>query len=241
MADPFGAPLAQMFSPLKSPFHALALAGLIGLAATFKQPLSDYGSGFMLLIVLFAFCLAPWFQPTYTQRVYGLSLIFGRSVGVIGGILALAILVTGSVAATGSPTASLSTDSPMFPFLWWVIVAHSAGMIALFFCRTLPSHEERRYNIGQFCLMQSTLLIFAVGMAVTLNEFAFSKPQEVVLYGLATLLKAPKQLVTILHIAPRSYVYALLTIWAAAGALNGLILAGLLEPGWVEDHGEGSS
>jgi len=243
MADPVGAPtFAQMFSPTKSPFHALGLAALVCLTVVVRAPLSDFATGFAVSVLMGAYFLAPFYQPSYTDRVYGLSLMYGRAAGLIGSLIAIAVLVTNSTVPGSAETQKLASDSPMFQLLRMGILVQAAGMALLFFMKTIDLHnQERRYNIIQFCLMQATLLVFIVLIAVGQNDFGRFGIGEVLRRGGSALTNSVAQIFHPVHISPASIVFGLILIWCVNGAVNTLLLIGSVEEGWVEDHGEGES
>lgn len=303
MVDPVGAPtFVQMFSPTKSPFYALALAALAALAVVHKLALAHFASGFMLTILVVALACAPFFRPTYNARSYGLSLMFGRTAGLIGAIIAMSLLVSltptsaptsgavdnysmeapadnasdsmgyGSDAATENATVddsmvvettntTTSAESygnytynsysmrvppsgsvPSVFHVQWGMIAIQAlffGLLMLFRVKPMKG-EERKYNITQFCLTQSILLMFIIIIAAP-ERLDTASPGVILSIGLRGIFEAPAQLFTPLDLSPAEVSCALMVLWAISGVANATLLAGNIELGRTGDHGEGQA
>lgn len=240
MADPIGAPtLAQMFSPMKSPFHALSLVSLICITAIFKEPLANFGIGLMLTVVVGSFFLALFFRPSYSDRVHGLSLMFARSAGLIGAMIALSILIAKSRPA-GDGVTGLTPNTEIFRLLWLGIVLQSLYMGALFLHKTVERRTDcKRFNIIQFSLMQSTLLIFIVILAASSPEFSWHVSRDMVIEGGGTLIRAPFQIFSHEPVPPPSVTLALMLVWCLSAIANALCMMPCVVLGWIGDHGVG--
>ena len=242
MADPVGAPtIAQMFSPTKSPFYAVSLIALSCLAVIFKSPLANYGFGLMLTIILGSFCLAPFYQPRYSDQTYGLSLIFGRSIGLIGAMIAMAILISKSAPETDGATPRITPDTSIFLLIWSFIIIQFVFSSVLFLFR-IPEHkkEKPRFNIIQFSLMQSVLLVFIVILAEEVPIFGTYAFEDMIYRGGLTLISAPKQIIYASLVPPESITLSLMLIWCMSGGFNVVATLTSIRLGWVSDHGEGS-
>lgn len=242
MADPVGAAtLAQMFSPTKSPFHALNLISITCLYLTLREPLADYGAGFAMSVLIGATILAPFFRPNYDDKVYGLSVMFGRSAGLIGSLIAMVLLIKGSAYLTDTSMQKLNVKSDLFKILWFCIMLHAAYMALLFLTKArLREDTVPRFNVIQFCLMESTLLIFIVLIATGDQAIQHIDLRQAFIMGCNTILKAPQQIFFgAHHIEPLGATFGLLIVWCLSGLVNIFLACWELVPGWITDHGAG--
>jgi hypothetical protein len=242
MTDPVGAPtLAQMFSPTKSPFYAVSLIALSCLAWIFKSPLANYGLGLMLTIIAGSFCLAPFYKPRYSDQTYGLSLIFGRSVGLIGAMIAMAILISKSALTPDESSPRITPATSIFLLLWALIIIQFIYCAILFCFKTIEQKKDAsRFNIIQFSLMHSVLLVFIVVLAEEVPIFSYYTFYDMIHDGGLTLAGAPAQVFVASPVHPESATLSLMLIWCLSGLVNAVITLTCIQPGWVSDHGEGS-
>jgi hypothetical protein len=244
MVDPIGVPtFAQMFSPSKSPYYAISLIALACITLIYKSPLADYGIGLVLFVLLSATVLAPFYRPRYTNRSYGLGLVFGRTAGIAGGLIAIGILISKSSFAPPNGEDALLFNTVFFRVLWKLCIAHICVMGLLTFVRTGQTDDgQSRFNIMQFCVMQSILLCFltVVGTGIPINSYGDVDAVflQSLTTGVSTLAFCVFQPFVFQTIDNNQLFCALLTLWTLSAAVNLLLLARVIRPGWVSDHGD---
>ncbi|RYD59920.1 MAG: hypothetical protein EOP60_00890, partial [Sphingomonadales bacterium] len=168
-----------------------------------------------------------------------MSLMFGRSAGLIGAMIAMGILITSSVTHYDA-SGKLSADSHMFLLIRTLILIQAGYMGALFFYKTRNiTTPEKRFNLIQYALMQSTLLIFIVLMAVGQDGFYDFPQYDLIPAGGVTLLTAPAQIFVPVDLYPADVTFAVILIWCVSGAINAYLIGKQIKFGWIGDHGEG--
>lgn len=242
LADPIGAPtFAQMFSPSKSPFYATALAAIVCLFAISQAPLAKYGVGIALFVLSLSTYIAPLFRPKQTYRDYNVSLLFARAAGLIGSLVCLSVLIVGS--GVPGTAAKLTTDSGVFESIWGIAAGQLLFMGILFVCKIRPETGDDklpRYNIVQFTLIQSIILIAMPVFAVGHSDYPTYDFRGMLEIGIIVVLSAPFQAFGNFDIDVQRVLYALMFLWISNFVLNLFILWPRLRPGWVGDHGDES-
>lgn len=168
--ESIGATLFQMFSPSKSPFYATALGAALCLWFITGNTLAGYGVGAAITVLAVSVLAAPFMRVKLSAPDYNYSLVYGRSIGTVGSLGAIVVLVDSAV----------SDRSNLFYLMW---VACIACMISMYFLFVLKAKVGRsgesgsaapslRFNVVQFCLIQSTLLVVTVKLALGEREAA---------------------------------------------------------------------
>lgn len=252
MVDPVGAPtFAQLFSPTKSPFHAISLFSLVCIYASSASELFSYSYGICIFILVLSLALAPFFQPNYDNRTYGLSFMYGRAAGIIGGLVAITILVSGSVAnhivvgGNGSTINQenlnkLSSDSPTFILIWRVALAHTLFWIMMLGFKTKTiTKKGRAYNIIQFSLIESTIVIFLCAISTKIGYLDIQYDSYIIQKSLFSIVFSPLSFFIGSSSEYWEILYIVLTLWIFYSAINMFSFLSKVRLGWVRDHGDG--
>lgn len=175
---------SQMFGPSRSPFYAMMIGSSLCLTLISNLYVSAYGASIALIVATIA-VVGSFFLPLKAPvEQVNMSLIVARSIGIIGALSALTLLLLKTSLATAE-NGRLMPGSEVFVILWAHIGITILFMLCLFFVRARPPASlggAAMFNMPQFSLVHCSMLVCCIEIASAQNVFKFSSGSAVQSY-----------------------------------------------------------